>query len=89
MQLQTKPRLYSDVNKHMNESYYNYEAYEIEYGYLPIHAVTSTSFKSSPRLEKASIPKSTPASPLEMIRPSSSRHSNLSRRVRSSERSRF
>jgi casein kinase II subunit alpha len=33
MQLQTKPRLYSDVNKHMNESYYNYEAYEIEYGY--------------------------------------------------------
>lgn len=27
MQLQTKPRLYSDINKHMPESYYNYEAY--------------------------------------------------------------
>ena len=32
MQLQTKPRLYADFNKHMEEGYYNYEAYEIEYG---------------------------------------------------------
>jgi len=29
MQLQTKPKYYADVNKHMDESYYNYEAYEI------------------------------------------------------------
>lgn len=29
MQLQVKPRYYSEVNKQMDESYYNYEAYEI------------------------------------------------------------
>lgn len=32
MQLQTKPKYYGDFNKHMDEAYYNYEAYEIEYG---------------------------------------------------------
>ena len=32
MQLQTKPKYYADFNKHMEEAYYNYEAYEIEYG---------------------------------------------------------
>lgn len=34
MQIQSRPRLYADVNKKMDESYYNYEAYEIEYGYF-------------------------------------------------------
>lgn len=29
MQLQIKPRYYADFNKQMDESYYNYEAYEI------------------------------------------------------------
>lgn len=29
MQIQSRPRLYADVNKKMDESYYNYEAYEI------------------------------------------------------------
>lgn len=32
MQLQIKPRLYADYNKQMDEAYYNYEAYEIEFG---------------------------------------------------------
>lgn len=32
MQIQTKPKFYAEVNKHMDEAYYNYEAYEIEYG---------------------------------------------------------
>ena len=27
--LQAKPKFYGDVNKHKDESYYNYEAYEI------------------------------------------------------------
>jgi len=27
MQLNTKPRLYGDVNKQMDDTYYNYEAY--------------------------------------------------------------
>ena len=30
--LQAKPKFYGDVNKHKDESYYNYEAYEIWYG---------------------------------------------------------
>lgn len=34
MQVQIRPRLYADVNKKMDEAYYNYEAYEIEFGYL-------------------------------------------------------
>ncbi len=29
MQVQGKPKLYSDVNKKMEESYYNYEIFEI------------------------------------------------------------
>jgi hypothetical protein len=29
MQLQTKPRYYGEINKLMDETYYNYEAYEI------------------------------------------------------------
>ena len=29
MQLQVKPRYYAEINKQMDESYYNYEAYEI------------------------------------------------------------
>jgi hypothetical protein len=31
MQLQVKPKLYAEVNKQMDQSYYNYEDYEIEY----------------------------------------------------------
>lgn len=46
MQLQTKPRLYGDYNKHMDESYYNYESYEIEYGYTYHDIATSNSSKS-------------------------------------------
>lgn len=45
MQLQTKPRFYGDVNKNMSEAYYNYEAYEIEYGYFSGYEEISTSSK--------------------------------------------
>ena len=38
MQVQTKPRYYAEVNKQMDDSYYNYEAYEIEYGYAPTYS---------------------------------------------------
>lgn len=47
MQVQVKPRLYSDVNKKMDESYYNYEAFEIEYGYaILLRLEISIIFKS-------------------------------------------
>jgi len=45
MQLQAKPKYYADFNKHMDEAYYNYEAYDIEYGYLLIKSVTSIATK--------------------------------------------
>lgn len=50
MQLQVKPRLYAEVNKQMDESYYNYEAYEIEYGYIICKLDKSTNIKSSQKL---------------------------------------
>jgi hypothetical protein len=68
MQLQTKPKYYGDFNKHMDESYYNYEAYEIEYGYEVRYLVILTSMKSSPRLERANIRKYTWEFRLQMIR---------------------
>lgn len=46
MQLQAKPRYYGDYNEKMDKSYYNYEAYEIEYGYMFLYfAVKSISIK--------------------------------------------
>lgn len=68
MQLQTKPKYYGDFNKHMDESYYNYEAYEIEYGYELRYQGTSISMRSSPKLVKANIQKYTWAFRLPMIR---------------------
>jgi hypothetical protein len=47
MQPLTKPRYYADINKQMGEQYYNYEAYEIEYGYNNSNSATSTATKSS------------------------------------------
>ena len=49
MQLQAKPKYYADFNKHMDEAYYNYEAYDIEYGYLTPHSAILTDMKSSPK----------------------------------------
>ena len=63
MQLQTKPKFYADFNKHMDEAYYNYEAYDIEYGYSLPKLGTSTATKSSPKSGRASTPKSTWAPP--------------------------
>lgn len=63
MQLQVKPRLYADVNKQMDETYYNYEAYEIEYGYIyGIYTATLKTMRLSPKLAKANTLKCTLAS---------------------------
>ena len=62
MQLQIKPRLYADHNKQMDESYYNYEAYEIEYGYDNDNKGTLKTIKLSTKSERGSIPKCTQAS---------------------------
>lgn len=59
MQVQVKPRLYADVNKQMNESYYNYEDYEIEYGYQRGYSETLTDMKSSLRLVRENIQRFT------------------------------
>jgi hypothetical protein len=59
MQLQAKPKYYADFNKHMDEAYYNYEAYDIEYGYSPSHSETLTDTKSSPKLARESTRRST------------------------------
>lgn len=59
MQVQVKPRLYADVNKQMNESYYNYEDYEIEYGYQRGYSETLIDMKSSLRLVRENIQRFT------------------------------
>jgi hypothetical protein len=43
----------------MDEAYYNYEAYDIEYGYSPSHSETLTDTKSSPKLARESTRRST------------------------------
>lgn len=68
MQLQVKPKLYADVNKQMDQSYYNYEDYDIEYGYISDKLVTSIITKSSTKLARANIQKCIQASILILIR---------------------
>lgn len=68
MQLQVKPKLYADVNKQMDQSYYNYEDYEIEYGYVFNKLGTSIIIKSSTKLAKGNIQKYIPALILLMIK---------------------
>lgn len=68
MQLQVKPKLYADVNKQMDQSYYNYEDYDIEYGYISHKSVTSIITKSSTKLARANIQKCIQASILILIR---------------------
>lgn len=47
MQLQVKPKLYADVNKQMDQSYYNYEDYEIEYTYPSSNSAILRTTRSS------------------------------------------
>lgn len=59
MQIQSRPKLYADINKHMDQSYYNYEDYEIEYGQSFAHAETSSTTRLSTRSARANTLKST------------------------------
>ena len=73
MQLQAKPKYYADFNKHMDETYYNYEAYDIEYGYFKAYPAILTNMRSLPRSAKANILKFTWVLQLWMIKMLSSR----------------
>ena len=68
MQLQTKPKYYADFNKHMDEAYYNYEAYDIEYGYAEYEVEISIGTKLSPKLGRGSIQRCIWVLPLLTIR---------------------
>jgi len=87
MQPLTKPRYYADVNKQMGEEYYNYETYEIEYGYSSLHSATSTVTRSLPKSAKVSTRKYIRVSLLIWISKSLSRHLNPLRRAKSSVKS--
>lgn len=73
MQLQVKPKLYADVNKQMDQSYYNYEDYEIEYGYSSTKLAILITTKSSTRSARANTRKYIPGSMQPPIRTWSSR----------------